>query len=109
MKVWDGTCAVTGLDVPLLLRASRINPWRDSDNRERLDKYNSLLLSSAYDAAFDAGLITFAANGEIVVSARLTRSQIRQLGLNLAARITELRNVHQEYLKHHRRNVFASD
>ncbi|QDV39293.1 HNH endonuclease [Tautonia plasticadhaerens] len=45
MSVWGGRCAVTGLDLPVLLRASHIKPWRDSDNRERLDAYNGLLLS----------------------------------------------------------------
>ena len=55
MRLWGGRCAVTGLDLPLLLRASHIKPWRDSDNRERLDPYNGLLLSPSYDAAFDWG------------------------------------------------------
>jgi hypothetical protein len=108
MEVWDGRCAVTGLDVPVLLRASHIKPWRDSDNRERLDKYNGLLLSPTYDAAFDAGLITFDVNGEIIISAKLTEPQAGQLGFNAAARISGLRDEHRDYLNHHRLNVFAS-
>ena len=28
LGLWDGRCAVTGLDLPLLLRASHIKPWR---------------------------------------------------------------------------------
>jgi hypothetical protein len=95
------------LDIPILLRASHINPWRDSDNRERLDPYNGLLLSPAYDATFDAGLITFADDGGVLLAAKLTRSQIGSLGLSPAARIAGLHAKHREYLGHHRREVFS--
>ena len=30
-EYWDGRCAMTGLDVPELLRASHIKPWADCD------------------------------------------------------------------------------
>ena len=49
---FGGRCCLSGLDVTELLRASHIKPWRDSNNIERLDPYNGLLLSPAYDAAF---------------------------------------------------------
>jgi hypothetical protein len=36
MRVYKRKCAVTGTDIPELLRASHIKPWRDCDNPERL-------------------------------------------------------------------------
>jgi putative restriction endonuclease len=106
MGLWSGRCAVTGLDLPVLLRASHVKPWRDSDNRERLDPFNGLLLSPSYDAVFDAGLITFGRDGRMQLSADLTPRRAGQLGLTPTARIIGLREQHLVYLDHHRRDVF---
>jgi hypothetical protein len=108
ISLWGGRCAVTGLDAALLLRASHIKPWRDPDNRERLDPYNGLLLSPCYDAAFDAGLIAFADDGAVVFSDELLPSQVDQLGICSAARIKRLDYEHRAYLRYHREQVFRS-
>ena len=52
-------CALTGLDVPELLVASHINPWRDSNDDERLDPCNGLLLATHVDKLFDRYLLSF--------------------------------------------------
>ena len=44
------------LDKRGLLVASHIQPWRDSDDRERLDVANGLGACPSHDAAFDVGL-----------------------------------------------------
>jgi predicted restriction endonuclease len=106
--MWGERCAVTGLDIPALLRASHIKPWKDSDNRVRLDPYNGLLLSPSYDAAFDSGLISFADDGAVIVSAELTLPRIKRLGIDSAARIVGLHDGHRGYLDYHRRDVFVS-
>jgi putative restriction endonuclease len=56
---WGHCCAVVSVRRRELLRASHIKPWSSSSHHERLDAFNGLLLSIAYDAAFDALLITF--------------------------------------------------
>jgi hypothetical protein len=62
-------CALTGIDVPELLIASHIKPWRDSDDRERLDPCNGLLLAAHVDKAFDCCLLGFREErGELIVS-----------------------------------------
>jgi len=66
------SCCVTGINVPSLLVASHIKPWRGFP-RERLDPRNGLCLSSLHDAAFDAGLITFDNRLRIVLSKELKR------------------------------------
>jgi putative restriction endonuclease len=63
-------CCISGINVPRLLVASHIKPWRDFPN-ERLDPRNGLCLSSLHDAAFDAGLITLDQELNVVLSKRL--------------------------------------
>lgn len=65
-------CCISGINVPSLLVASHIKPWRDFP-KERLDPRNGLCLSSLHDAAFDAGLITLNENLAVVLSAKLKR------------------------------------
>lgn len=80
-------CAVTGAECLPLLRASHIKPWRDSDNRERLDVFNGFLLAPNIDAAFDAGYVTFDPLGKIVFSRAVTGVPAYQLHLNAKMRI----------------------
>jgi predicted restriction endonuclease len=88
------------------LRASHIKPWRDSNNFERLDVFNGLLLTPNYDAAFDKGLITFNESGEIIFSKSLTASNAQIFGLVAAARLSQIVQQHVPYLQHHRSSVF---
>jgi hypothetical protein len=108
LRHWSGRCAVTGLEVASLLRASHIKPWRSSDNRERLDVFNGLLLGAAYDAAFDAGLISFNIDGSIAISNQLPAHQLLAAGISDRARVTTLDEAHRSYLAHHRESVFLS-
>jgi predicted restriction endonuclease len=65
---YNGKCIVTGIDVKKLLIASHIKPWSASNNNERVDTENGLLLSANMDRLFDGGLITFDNEGKMVVS-----------------------------------------
>lgn len=107
MEHWAGKCAVTGLQVETLLRASHIKPWRDSDNRERLDVLNGFMLAPSYDAAFDAGLISFEDNGSILVSSKLPANQLLAAGISETVKLSTLVDAHREYLAHHRASVFS--
>jgi hypothetical protein len=71
IRLW-GSCSVTGLQNISLLRASHIKPWKDSNNQERLNPFNGLLLIPDYDFLFDSGYITFKQNGNMAVSSRLS-------------------------------------
>lgn len=102
---WQGRCAVTGCRIPDLLRASHIKPWKDADNRERLDQNNGLLLTANLDAAFDRGLISFRDDGAILISRDLPPSAWKQIGIDRAMRI-QLTDAHRQYLVFHRENRF---
>ena len=67
LSIYNGSCCVTGLNVPELLRASHINAWKD-DKKNRLNPENGLCLSATYDAAFDKHLISFDDDYKMIVS-----------------------------------------
>jgi putative restriction endonuclease len=55
----EGRCAITGLAVPEILRASHIKPWADCEIDPHLD------------VAFDRGLITITNDAVVLVSSAL--------------------------------------
>ncbi|MFM2161324.1 MAG: hypothetical protein RLZZ383_836 [Pseudomonadota bacterium] len=106
MTLWRGRCAITGLAVPELLRASHAKPWKDATDEERLDVYNGLLLAAHLDAAFDAGLLAVEPDGAVSVSERLDRQARAVLGLDRPLRVRGLVAQHETYLAWHRGSVF---
>lgn len=106
-QFWNERCAVTGLGVRELLRASHIKPWSSSNSQERLDRYNGILLSAAYDSAFDKGLISFTDNGAILFSQKLSEGDAVLAGLNKCAKISNIDSRHMPYLEFHRKEVFV--
>jgi hypothetical protein len=62
IEAWGGDekCAVTGLQVPALLNASHIKPWKEcSTSFERKDGSNGVMLCVHLDRLFDRFLIGF--------------------------------------------------
>ena len=107
MDYWNGTCPLTGIAQPRLLRASHMKPWADCEtDAERLDVHNGLLLSANLDAAFDAGLISFDLDGSVVVSPTLPQEDNNRLGLPNLPPLKGLLPSHQPYLNYHREVVF---
>ena len=107
LEYWEGRCAVTGLAVPELLRASHIKPWADCEtDAERLDVFNGLLLAPNFDAAFDRGFVTFTDEGKLMVSPRLSEAGCRLLGVGTGLRVLGLSDGHCRYLRWHRELVF---
>jgi predicted restriction endonuclease len=95
-------CCVTHCRRVELIRASHIKPWAESDNRERVDPYNGLLLMPNLDLAFDRGLISFAADGTLLVSQQLRGEDVALLGIQGGTRI-KVHSRNQKYLRYHRR------
>jgi hypothetical protein len=109
LEYWEGRCAVTGLAVPELLRASHIKPWADcASDAERLDVFNGLLLAPHLDAAFDYGSITVADDGTVLVSDQLGESARHILGLANPLSVKALAPSHRTYLPWHREHVFGN-
>jgi hypothetical protein len=107
MEYWEGRCAITGLAIPELLRASHIKPWADCESdAERLDVYNGLLLAPHLDALFDQGFITVGDEGEVIISQALDAPSRKLMGIVEPASWRILLAGHRGYLTWHRAHVF---
>lgn len=102
-KLWH-SCAVTDTRTPEVLRASHIKPWRSSNNKERLDVYNGLLLSPTLDLLFDRGLISFEADGSIIISKRLGKDR-QKLAVVPEMKLRKIFEGNAEYLQYHRDKI----
>ena len=98
LSFWKG-CAVTGYKTPAMLIASHIKPWRESNNQERLDKFNGLLLTPNLDKAFDTGFISFGGNGQILISDVFESPDMLGIKNDMNIRFDKS---HQQYLEYHR-------
>lgn len=99
---WEYKCAVTNYSKHDILIASHIVPWKDSNNDERLDVDNGILLSPNYDALFDRHLISFENSGKIILSEALVNSDYQKLGVSGDEFIKNLSSNNHAYLGRHR-------
>lgn len=107
MDQWGARCAVTGVAVQELLRASHIKPWASCESdEERLDPFNGLLLAANLDAVFDQGFVTFDDEGRVVLSSALLEDAARALAISPTMRLRAIEDRHRAYLVWHRRDVF---
>jgi hypothetical protein len=100
------TCIFTELSDPQLLIASHIKAWKDSNNNERVNINNGLLLSPTFDKLFDRYLITFNEDGSIRWSAnRLNAETIEILSNGITVEGEILINItddNRDFIVHHR-------
>jgi putative restriction endonuclease len=64
--------------------------------------HNGLLLSALWDAAFDTGLVSFANDGTMLASPKLSPAARTALGIERAPRLPDLRDAHRVNLAVHR-------
>lgn len=101
-QLWDSRCAVTGISIPEVLRASHAKPWKDCETgRERLDPYNGFLLTANLDALFDKFLITFTSQGKIKISRSLCTDDLAKLGISQNMQLRFIHKRHIPYLIYH--------
>lgn len=108
MDYWGGACAVTGIALPELLRASHAKPWADcATDAERLNVFNGFLLCAHLDALFDRHLMTFDQEGRAEFSPTVTRGLLEGLGLGAPVRLRWLSEEHRGFLTYHRERFVA--
>lgn len=107
MDYWEKSCAVTGVQNPTLLRASHIIPWaKCKSDEERLNVHNGLLLVATLDAAFDAGLVSFDDDGNILISTKVSDGDQVASGILPTMRLTRMNDEIAKRLSWHRTNLF---
>lgn len=103
IEVNKSKCLFTGMTDLRLLIASHIKSWADSNDKEKIDGENGLLLSPHYDALFDTHLISFDSSGKILVSNRLDGDVFKAWNINIDKnKVYQLTTKQQKYMKHHR-------
>lgn len=105
---WEYKCAVTNFEKLDILIASHIVPWSKSNDDERLDVDNGLLLSPTYDALFDKHLISFDNNGKIILSDAIELEAYKKIGVDGHEKIKSLSQFNLSYLDRHR-NYFSEN
>ena len=108
INLWK-KCAVSKCEMTELLIASHIKPWKESTNKERLDRYNGLLLLPNYDKLFDKGLISFEDNGKIIISRLIKEEEYKVLGISPNDELFTVYDENKPYLEEHRRIVFHQE
>jgi hypothetical protein len=107
LKYWQGACALTGVTVPEVLKASHAKPWTDCvTDAERLNVYNGFLFAANIDSLFDSGLITFTDEGGILISRFVSEEEYPLLGIKTSDRLRWIDEKHLPFLQWHRDKVF---
>ena len=102
-------CRLTRVMDLRFLRASHIKPWSScTQEEERVDGNNGLLLTPHADLLFDRGWISFEDKGQLLVTSELPNEVRKQIGLNLKpGRLCGgFLEVQHPYLDYHRTHIF---
>ena len=98
-------CRVTGVGEPHLI-ASHIKPWGKSNNQERIDGNNGLMLAPHIDHLFNYGFISFNNDGTLLLSSALDKSVLTTWHLDDSLNVGPFTPEQCHYLEFHRTEVF---
>ena len=100
IKLW-GDCSVTGFTKTDVLIASHIKPWKVSDNSERINPYNSLLLVPTIDKLFDRGYVGFEPDGKILLSDKIADIDWRKINIHRDLKLRIVPEETKKFLQYH--------
>ncbi|WP_274572414.1 HNH endonuclease [Neisseria leonii] len=113
LAAYNNQCCITGIDLPELLVASHIKPWK-SDEANRLNPKNGLCLNALHDKAFDRGLLTLENDFRLIFSPKL--HQVNSDGFEKmfkpyegkSIRLPERLEPDLSFIEYHRTHIFVS-
>ena len=108
LEKWNGTCPVTQCNIKSILISSHILPWSQSNDEQRLDVDNGILLSPNIDSLFDKHLISFSNEGFLITSSTISEQDLQRLGLNKEVKIPVNEGM-KKYLELHREKLSSLD
>ena len=108
VKMYERQCRVTGLKDRSHLIASHIKPWGKSDDKEKIDGQNGLLLSPHIDWLFNYGFISFSDDGVILISSKLNKETLDLWSIDMSKNVGGFLPGQASYLKYHRENIFKT-
>lgn len=113
LKTMEEKCAITG--VCERIEFCHIKPYsnKDSNNYERQDGFNGIILYSGIHKLFDEGLISFENDGTLLISNKLNEIEMQiWKSVLVEGKKYEIGNETGEktkYLEYHRNNIFRGD
>lgn len=99
-------CPITNVNDERLLIASHIKPWVTSDNQEKLDPYNGIMLTPTYDKLFNDGYITFSNEGIVMLSPYISPFNMAKMQLSNGKKYQIHPEGREKYLQYHRENIY---
>lgn len=102
IRLFESKCRVTGLEVQQHLIASHIKPWSKSDDFEKLDGNNGLLLSPHVDHLFNYGYISFEEKGQLLTSKELQYRVLSAWKIDPDMNVGFFTSEQANYLEYHR-------
>ena len=102
VELIEPACRVTGLNKKDFLIASHIKSWKDSDNFERLDGANGLLLSPHIDKLLDRHWISFTKEGKLIWKSEMAKLALDKWGIKGCKILKPLLSKQESYIKYHR-------
>ncbi len=102
VRLYESECRVTHVRTIKHLRASHIKPWKQSNDKEKIDGANGLLLAPHVDHLFDSGFISFSDNGELLVSRNLNLDVLDKWAISLPKNVGAFKPKQCEFLEYHR-------
>jgi putative restriction endonuclease len=103
----ERACRITRVERMEHLIASHVQPWRDSNNEQRLDGENGLLLTPTVDHLFDKGFISFEDSGQVILSPVADQKSLKRMGIDPEdpVNVGAFSEGQRRYLEFHRENV----
>ena len=108
------TCCITGMQIPSMLIASHIKPWKASTPTEKTAASNGLLLNAFHDRAFDQGLISIDDGYRIMVNHdKVRHSPINDQWLyafeDQRIMLPSISRPSHEFIEYHHKHIFLTD
>lgn len=101
VRLYESECRITHVRSIRHLRASHIKPWKDSNDQEKIDGANGLLLAPHVDHLFDRGFISFSGEGELVVSTRLNQDVLEKWAISIPQNVGAFKSKQRAFLEYH--------
>ncbi|OGR84462.1 MAG: hypothetical protein A2901_03495 [Elusimicrobia bacterium RIFCSPLOWO2_01_FULL_54_10] len=100
-------CVITRVNDERILMASHIKPWSVSDDDEKIDHNNGLVLTPTYDKLFDQGFISFEDDGTVLLSPYISPLNLKKLSLVKGRQyVIPPSERRKNYLQYHRDHIF---
>src|SRR5258707_11719500 len=97
-------CRITKVEKLEHLRAGHCKPWQVSNNEERLNGENGLLLTPSIDHLFDRGFIGFEGDGRLIISPVAHRPSLLKMGIEVSGEVNvgQFTAGQRHFLEYHR-------